>query len=656
MTDRPVVCVTGSGLLHAAITTRLARNDLAGQAVPSRRGRRPLVVAVSDTWQVQRHSGPAGGTAVPAVSWLPVRTELGRVLIGPAELPGEPGCLRCHDGRRKRLPAEGRQFDPTFEAHAGALATAPSAWLTGLATSVVAALVADEAHRLLAFPAGSAQPRSLRACLCIGLLDLAVTRSPFLPDPACPRCADPAPDSPDSAVITLTSRPKPSAQAHRVRPAAGDLDGLLSAFVTGDAGMLRVTSDQYGAGYANAEIAIGMADARYIQSFGHKNGHRKAMATGILEGLERYAGLKPRMKYSTVHASYSKLRDTALDPRELGLYPEAWYDQPGFHFRRFSEDADCSWVWGYSFSRGAPVLVPESFAYYGRGSRADGGAFAYECSNGCALGSCIEEAILYGLLEVAERDAFLMTWHAQMPVPKIELNQLSDRRPALMTAALERRTGYRIDFFETTLEQGIPAVWALATARTPGPPRALCGASAHLRLGNAILKALSELSLIIPDAVTRYRAEGWRTPLMAADHSYVRGMTDHPLLYSDPELHHHFDFLGNEAGGRAPRERTGAPAPPRAHSDLRDDVTDLVGRYLGTGMDVIVVDQTAPEHLAAGLRCAKVLIPGTLPMTFGHGNRRLHGLPRLLSVPQQLGYHPAPRCLDDINHWPHPFP
>jgi ribosomal protein S12 methylthiotransferase accessory factor len=48
------------------------------------------------------------------------------------------------------------------------------------------------------------------------------------------------------------------------------------------------------------------------------------------------------------------------------------------------------------------------------------------------------------------------------------------------------------------------------------------------------------------------------------------------------------------------------------------------------------------------------MVPGALPMTFGHHNRRIHGLPRLFQVPRLLGYHDlAP---EDINPHPHPFP
>jgi ribosomal protein S12 methylthiotransferase accessory factor len=82
----------------------------------------------------------------------------------------------------------------------------------------------------------------------------------------------------------------------------------------------------------------------------------------------------------------------------------------------------------------------------------------------------------------------------------------------------------------------------------------------------------------------------------------------------------------------------------------------VVGRLLDLGLDVLAVDQTTPEHRAGGLAAAKVLVPGLLPMTFGHAHRRLAGLPRLLTVPQRLGYADRPLAAGAVRTLPHPFP
>jgi ribosomal protein S12 methylthiotransferase accessory factor len=77
---------------------------------------------------------------------------------------------------------------------------------------------------------------------------------------------------------------------------------------------------------------------------------------------------------------------------------------------------------------------------------------------------------------------------------------------------------------------------------------------------------------------------------------------------------------------------------------------------LDLGLDVLVVDQTAPEHRAGGFACVKVLVPGALPMTFGHDLRRHHGIPRLAEVPRRLGYRDRPLPPEEVNPYPHPFP
>lgn len=71
-------------------------------------------------------------------------------------------------------------------------------------------------------------------------------------------------------------------------------------------------------------------------------------------------------------------------------------------------------------SQNRPILVPESIAYYSLGHR---DAYVYETSNGCAIGGSLEEAIFHGILEVVERDAFLLTWYAELPLPALILVQ-----------------------------------------------------------------------------------------------------------------------------------------------------------------------------------------------------------------------------------------
>ncbi len=58
--------------------------------------------------------------------------------------------------------------------------------------------------------------------------------------------------------------------------------------------------------------------------------------------------------------------------------------------------------------------------------------------------------------------------------------------------------------------------------------------------------------------------------------------------------------------------------------DLTSDLHQLLNRLEQTGLEVIVVNQTVPLIEKNGLHCVKVIIPGMLPMTFGHHLTRVY--------------------------------
>src|SRR5690606_28218089 len=151
-------------------------------------------------------------------------------------------------------------------------------------------------------------------------------------------------------------------------------------------------------------------------------------------------------------------------------------------------------------------------------------------------------------------------------------------------------------------------------------------------------------------------AEAQRAREMVEDPALVRTMQDHALLYADPAAAARLDFLLDSPATRAVAEIGRPDRGGFAVDDLRDNLLGAVSRFTEQGMDVVVVDQTTPEHRAGGFACVKVVVPGTLPMTFGHQYRRVDGLPRLYRVPHQLGYRRRPLTPDEVNPHPHPFP
>lgn len=571
------------------------------------------------------------------LAWLPVRAEAGWVLIGPAVRPGLPGCPTCLRTRRDDNRAGTAARRELAERH-GPRQGEPQ--LLPVVSALVATLAAEEAARGF--------PRTAGGLLRVSAQTGAVTRHRLIADPLCPDCGDRPADRPGQ--LRLGSAPKPSPSVFRVRELPADLEERYVDTETGLLGSLGTdTRAEPLTAVARRMPGRGVHDSHH--GYGRAFDAASAIAIAITEALERHAGMRPRGRRPVIRARYADIAGDAIDPRTFGLYPDPWYDQPGFDFARFDEDREASWVWGYSFAASRPVLVPLNFAYYG-GAADAGPRLAFETSNGAAVGNCLAEAIFHGLLEIAERDAFLVTWYGRLPAPRLDLATVADRRIPMLAARARQDFGYELMAFAISTEMGIPAFWSMAVDRAgaSGRPHALCAAGAHVDPEQALRSALLELLPWVAGGVPYDEAA---SAAMLADPGLVTEMEHHRQLYCHPGAWRRLEFLLGSGPGR-PLADLARPWP--AHADLADDLAKLVGRYLASGLDVVAVDTTCPELSEGGFAAAKVLVPGTVPMTFGHRYRRVHDLPRLLTVPRLLGYTDRDLRPDELNPHPHPFP
>ncbi|MFE3500211.1 TOMM precursor leader peptide-binding protein [Kitasatospora sp. NPDC059146] len=542
-----------------------------------------------------------------------------QVVVGPWA-PGCPECLRT----RRTAAASAEQ---AAELAAGAAVGAPDRELPSFLADTVAGLAS--AH------SGARRFRT------VDTATLALSRHAFLDDPHCPACSVPVADTEQGAKPVREVRPKPSPGSSRVRPL--DREALRAAYVDERSGLVpSVTSyTEHAFPFTGAVLAVPGATATEPAGYGRTRDFASAWSIAVAESLERLAAYAPA-KRTGVRAGYADVAEAAIDPRTLGLYPEERFQLPDFPYRRFTEDAETDWVWGYSFGRGRPVLVPQGFVHYRLPLPAGERRFASEISSGNALGGCYEEAVLHGILEVAERDAFLMAWYGRTPLPRIDLATVPDRRIPLVAERIERQ-GYRVHVLDSTREHGIPSFWTLAEdVSGTGRPRAVSTGGSGLSPAEAILAALHELSQTVEYVGVLALDPGWgeRARHLAEHPDEVVSMADHLLCAADPGSFDRYAFLLDDpvtSTWQQGLERWRWPS----HTDIGADLDEAVRRFAAAGMDVVAVDTTSMEHTAGGFRCVKVLAPGSVPMTFGHAARRVTGLPRLPEV---------------RNPHPHPFP
>jgi ribosomal protein S12 methylthiotransferase accessory factor len=531
-------------------------------------------------------------------------------------------------------------------------ATGTPPWQTAFVVDALSALVA----------AAVRQPRPARHPW-VWLLDLEtlrVARFPLVPDGECPSCAARPDDSAGAARITLEPSPAHAPNSFRLRPL--DAYGLLpEPFANPVTGMLgpSVVPDLTSASTSSTVGAFTTRSGSYLRDCywgGHTGAYGPSVRVGLLEGLERYAGMRARAKRTVVRAALDDLGDTAVDPRVTGLYSDAFHaadpDAP-----RFAPDRPVDWVWGWSLRDDRPVLVPEVVAYY----HAPGGIrrrFVQESSNGCASGGSLAEAVLHGLMETIERDAFLLAWFGRARLPEIDPS--GSTRPA--TRAMVDRLamyGYRARFFDTRVTFPVPVVTAVAERFDAGPGLLCFGAGASLDPEAALAAGLCEIATDSVNVRRRTAREEGRLRRMADDFGEVRVLHDHPLLYGLPEMGRYADFLlrDRDEAERVPLSSLASgPGALVPSADLRDDVAACVDAVTTRGFDVVVVDQTAAEQRALGFHTVKVLVPGLIPIDFGFSRQRGPHMPRVRTALREAGLRGTDLTPDDLNPAPHPFP
>ncbi|MGP4015824.1 TOMM precursor leader peptide-binding protein [Saccharopolyspora sp. 5N708] len=656
------VGITGEGRLYEATLRKLSDHH---EVVPTRAGDRAesgrgvdILLLVEDGWDQQRQHEWSDWCRTNAVPLLPAYVPPGAAIIGPLVSTADGGCLVCATERRLRARNDHGDYGKALATHAVRMSSIGAMWLTAFATDLLSTLITREVAR---FAADRTTMTTRGGLVRLATDSMRTSVHRWLPDPLCEHCGQLPEDTREAAEIELRSRPKVSPDTYRIRSLAGEKNKLHRVYVDSEAGLLRAVYKEGRSVFPSASSPMGLrATTRTEVGYGHQLNFAASQLTAVAEGIERYGGIEPGGKRTAVRSSYRELGADALDPTTFGLHADELYDLPGFPYPRYHHDLTFNWVWGYSFARQRPILVPENYAYYGtvyRNTRDH--PFVYEISNGCALGGCLEEAILYGIMEVAERDAFLMTWYARLPVPRVDPRSAPSPDVPLIIEHIENFSGYSIEVFNITLEQGVPSFWVMAVDRRgmPDMPKVLCASGSNLNPEKALANALMELGPLVSRPPEFHRQNRPRVERMLADPYAVVSMEDHAALSGAPEVFDRFDFLLNGS----PVRQTFAEAfkdyyqKPK-NADLRADLEETVQQYLRTGLDVIVVDQTTPEHRAGDFNCVKVIIPGCLPMTFGHQRRRDRGFERLHRIPHELGYYDRPLTDADINPHPHPFP
>lgn len=604
------------------------------------------VIVARNGWEPERDI--AEQDAIRAVTrMLPLRIVGDLGIVGPWVEPDQPGCQVCAERRRHLW----RRQNFSSEQLSGPV---PSVTLTSAHLDHVTEVGLHVLDQDLL------QEREVY----VSTKHLTGQIHTMVPLPTCPGCSNVPEDSPELARVDMDPRPQPDPEAFR-----GNVSGL-----SGDELRTMLHDWRYGpVGHIfrseNSVMALTTAEVALTSGNPGEGGHGRAPTyhqgetIALYEALERLDSSTPQGKRTVVKGSQNSLAD-AVDLSELGLHPLESYDHAKFAFTPYDPDLEIDWIWGWKMGEEKPVLLPEHVAYWNLDHLDRPGGhptrFLYESSNGCALGSSLEEASLYGIFEVIERDAFLLTWYTQRsPTP---LHVTDEEVPLLRgMRALLNKLDYDLLLFDITTEMEIPAVMSVVVRRDDNGPVAFFAAGAHCDPRRAVAAAAIE---VVTNAVVRYRMpadmrqdqefEGRR---MLEDPTTVMTLHDHSILYTFPETRSWWTFLDRTKPATTIEEAWGDWKERWLRDDLTDVLREAVSVLTANGMDPIVVNQTDRVLTGPVPHTVKVIVPQAIPMTFGHVHRRTRNLRRLHELPVQLGYRqPHEQPIDPDKTPPHPFP
>jgi ribosomal protein S12 methylthiotransferase accessory factor len=368
--------------------------------------------------------------------------------------------------------------------------------------------------------------------------------------------------------------------------------------------------------------------------------------------------------------------DMAVDPATLGQYSRAQLDHPHARVWEYGPEAAMDWAFGYQLDNGEARLLPADVAFYGyqyperphfpKSALTDAPGppatdsrrvrFFAESSSGCALGSSLEEAALHALVELIERDAFLLAWCRRMPLPAISHGSVDDPASRMLLDTIAWR-GFDVHLLSTTYDLGLPTIWALAVNRDPrAVPATYSAAGSSPVPAEAARAALWELAQLVAAPVDwDVRAvEG-----LVDDPSRVDTIEDHVQLYAMPAMR---DRVTEVLGGPTVTLASAFPEWPdrlcqAAQGDVWGALRFLLAGCRDAGLDqAIVVDQSTREHRDLGLSVARMVVPGILPMCFGSPQQRLSGLSRRDRALAAAGRTDPGAAAHALLFDPHPFP
>lgn len=314
---------------------------------------------------------------------------------------------------------------------------------------------------------------------------------------------------------------------------------------------------------------------------------------------------------------------------------------------QYGEDDVFSWEKITRFSNKTNLLIPAQFVYWNYHRSKDEPILRETNTNGAGGFFSREGAILSGLYELIQRDAFLIYWLNKLSPPKIipESVPNGDFQYFLRES---KKYGFKIHCLNITSDIIVPSFAVVIEDDSGCGPRFSVGAGAESDPAKALLRALEEAWAVYYWLRPQVTFELPKNYEPFRDSSL--GRIQRLRLWAHKDMASEFSFF---LAGSEDTFSANSFDYPSVFSSETDELTQLIAKIEGKGPGYEVYCYMAKHSILSslGYRCAKVIVPQLVPLYLRETLAPL-GSKRLREVPENLGYTAAAV----LNPLPHPFP
>lgn len=358
----------------------------------------------------------------------------------------------------------------------------------------------------------------------------------------------------------------------------------------------------------------------------------------IVEVCERYCA-SIYSEDDIIYSTESNLSKPALETDSVVNYSKQQLDE-GLPHEVYQKGDEIGWVNCLDLVSNDSILVPGQLTYLSY-DYTNEPLLRHPISTGLAGGFDKESVLKRSILEIIERDAFIIYYLNEAELPTIQLpEQNKSISPYLDLlggqqfdlTVLNATTDLEVPTVIVILEDPIstPTITVAANSSTDPITAITAGIEEVLQTRNSVIGQLSQLE----------------EPLETMDFDPIE-YENRQLFWARDDVADNLDFWTS-----SDRKIDYSTFITMERNDSLDDIIDTMTQF---DYDVYAKDVTTSDVKQADVEVWKVIIPQMQPLYLDEVNKYLGG-ERLDTVPSTMGYPPSEGTKDMYNQTPHPFP